>query len=370
MNIAFRRRKEAGVPPGSLIYTGTTDARETKITVTDYDRDSVSVYSPETAQACVPFLQSPRVSWINVDGLHDTVLLREIGSVFDIHPLVLEDVLNTQQRPRVQVFDDQIYIVLKILHVADDAAAEPLAEIQEEQISILLGRNYVITFQERSGDPFDPIRTRLHAGAGRIRRMGADYLAYTLLDTIVDSFFSLMERFGEHLITLESSVIESPDREQLQAVYTAKRSLIALRRHIWPMREMVNALVRGDASTTETPEIVSDTTVLYLRDVYDHVIQIIDILESYRDMVAALVDLYMSSQSNRMNEVMKVLTIIATIFIPLTFIAGIYGMNFDPDTSPFNMPELQWYWGYPASLAIMAAIAGGMLLFFRKKKWI
>lgn len=364
MNILHRRRKKVGTPPGTLVYTGTTAERPTRITITDYDRETISVETPEDAHACLAYREKPTVSWINIDGLHDTALLAEIGDDFGIHALVMEDIVSTQQRPRVQVFDNYLYIVLKILHPGDGI------DIREEQISMIVGPQFVITFQEYPGDPFDPVRSRLHSVSARIRRMGADYLAYALLDTIVDTFFVVLERYGEHLIELESSVIESPDPEQLHAVYEAKRTIISLRRHIWPLREVVSVLVRGDATAVGGVSMITESTVLYLRDVYDHAIQIIDIVESYRDMAAALVDLYMSSQSNRMNEVMKVLTIIATIFIPLTFIAGIYGMNFDPAASPLNMPELAWYWGYPAALAVMALIAGGMLVYFRRRKWL
>jgi magnesium transporter len=368
VNIGIRRRKKAGTPPGTLVYTGTNEARPTRITVTEYDQGTIREYAPESAKECSRVLTSSLVNWINVDGLHDAAVLTEMGQVFGIHPLALEDIANTQQRARVQVFENHLFIVLKMLYPDPDLEA-PEA-LLEEQISLVVGPNYVITFQEHPGDPFDPIRRRLQTGAGRIRRMGADYLAYALLDTIVDNYFLVLEQLGDHLIALETGVIESGDHSHLQKVYRAKHTLIALRRHIWPLREMVSALVRGDASNGEGPSLIGETTTLYIRDVYDHVIQIIDILESYRDMVSALVDLHISNQSNRMNEVMKVLTIIATIFIPLTFIAGIYGMNFDPAASPFNMPELAWYWGYPTSLLAMAAIAGGMLYFFRKKGWL
>lgn len=368
MNILHRRRKAIGTPPGTLVYTGTTETRPTRITVTDYDQDSIVVRELVSGTDCAPYRDSPTVSWINIDGLHDTELVREVGRVFNIHPLVLEDVVGTQQRPRVQTFDDHIFVVLKMLHPAQEPVL-PL-EIREEQISMIVGHRFVITFQEHPEDPFDPIRVRLGAAAGRIRRAGADYLAYALLDTMVDTFFVVLEQFGDYLFSLESDVVQSSDREVLHAVYKAKQMLIAMRRHIWPLREVVNSLVRGDASPESSTSVITEPSTLYLRDLYDHVIQIIDILESYRDMTAALVDLYMSNQGNRMNEVMKVLTIIATIFIPLTFIAGIYGMNFDPETSPWNMPELAWYWGYPVALAVMMFIAGGMLFYFKRRRWL
>jgi magnesium transporter len=368
MNILHRRRKAVGTPPCTLVYTGTTETRPTRITVTDYDQDTITVRDTTNGTECGVYRDSPTVSWINIDGLHDTELLRDIGRTFGIHPLVLEDIVNTQQRPRVQTFDDHIFVVAKMLHPANPS--ELPVEIQEEQISMIVGSRFVITFQEHPRDPFDPIRARLHAAAGRIRRAGADYLAYALLDTMVDAYFVVLEQFGDYLFSLETDVIQSSDRTALHSVYKAKQTLIAMRRHIWPFREVVNTLVRGDAAPGTGSSLITESTALYLRDLYDHVIQIIDILESYREMVGALVDLYMSNQGNRMNEVMKVLTIIATIFIPLTFIAGIYGMNFDPESSPWNMPELAWYWGYPAALAVMALIAGGMVLYFRRRRWL
>lgn len=379
MRNPLRRERVTGTPPGTPIYTGTSNTRPTSISVIEYDKHEFAEHTALDIADCARFLEGARVNWINVDGLHDTNVLTELGRLAGLHPLVLEDIANTQQRARVQVFENHVFVVLRMLYTP---AAEAMTEaeafdangyrITEEQISLVIGRNYVITFQEHPGDPLDPIRKRIRTAAGRIRRMGADYLAYALLDTIVDNYYLVLEQLGDHLINLETGVIRSPDRKQLHAVYSAKQTLIALRRHIWPLREMVGALARGDAASgsSEGSAVLSEGTSLYLRDLYDHVIQLIEILESYRDMVGALVDLYMSSQSNRMNEVMKVLTIIATIFIPLTFIAGIYGMNFDPEVSPLNMPELAWYWGYPASLLTMGVIAGGMLVYFRRKKWL
>jgi len=293
------------------------------------------------------------VTWINVDGIHQVEILERLGEYFGLHPLVVEDILNTDQRPKVEDFGDYIFIVLKMFYYDDSAD-----EIVTEQISLTLGPTLVISFQEREGDVFNPIRERIRSEKGRIRKMGADYLAYVLVDSIVDSYFIILEKLGEKIEDLEEELVTDPRPETLQTIHNLKREMIFLRKSVWPLREVVSGLERG-----ESP-LIQESTGIYLRDVYDHTIQVIDTVETIRDMLSGMLDIYLSSVSNRMNEVMKVLTIIATIFIPLTLIAGIYGMNFR------YMPELEWPWAYPMLWLIMLAIGVLMLIYFRRKRWL
>lgn len=299
------------------------------------------------------FVNKPGVTWLDIDGVHQTEILEAVGAHANLHPLVIEDIHNTYQRPKVEDYEDYLYIVLKMISWDGDAN-----EVRAEQVSLILGKNYVLSFKEDPGDIFDPIRQRLRESKGRIRKMGADYLAYSLLDQVVDHYFLILENLGEQIEDLEEELITNPDASTLQTIHHLKRELIFLRKSVWPLREAISSLERG-----ESPLFQSDTLV-YLRDVYDHAIQVIDTIETFRDMVSGMLDIYLSSVSNRMNEVMKVLTIIATIFIPLTFIAGIYGMNF------VNMPELQWPWGYFMVWGVMIIIFIGMLIFFKRKKWL
>jgi magnesium transporter len=290
---------------------------------------------------------------MNVDGLHQVEILEKLGECYGLHPLVLEDILNTDQRPKMEDYGEYIYIVLKALDYNDKSN-----EIETEQISLILGSNFVFSFQEREGDTFDPIRERIKTGKGRIRRMGADYLAYALLDSIIDNYFIILEKLGEKIELLEEKLVTQPAPETLRTIHYLKREMIFLRKAVWPLREVINGLERGESS------LIKESTRVYLRDVYDHTIQTIDTIETHRDMVSGMLDIYLSSVSNRLNSVMKVLTIIATIFMPLTFLAGVYGMNFK------YMPELEWRWGYPFIWLIMVGIGVLMLIFFRKKKWL
>jgi magnesium transporter len=294
--------------------------------------------------------------WVNVDGLGDAETLHRIADMFGIHKLALEDVVHVHQRAKVEDYTDQLFVVARMLSSVDD-------RIGTEQISLFLSSGIVLTFQEQKGDCLEPVRERIRKSKGRIRKAGADYLAYAILDAVVDAWFPVLEDYGELLEDLEDRILGDADRETVAEIHRVKRDLLTVRRAIWPMRETVNGLSREES-------LVQKETLLYLRDCYDHVTQIIEIVESYRDMASGLMDLYLSSVSNRMNEIMKVLTIIATIFIPLTFIAGIYGMNFNTDASPLNMPELKWRYGYPAVWILMLAIGGVMLLFFRRVGWL
>ena len=350
----FRKTsKRAGLSPGTLVHDGDKKVEKAKITIIDYDEAQFQEKEVETIEECFPFRDTPTVTWINIDGLHEVGIIEKIGEHFSIHPLILEDILHTGQRPKMEDFEDYIFLVVKMFYYdeKDD-------EIKMEQVSLLLGSNFVISFQEREGDIFDPIRERIRNHKGRIRRMKADYLGYALLDTIVDNYFIILEKIGEDIEDMEEELVTRPTPETLQTIHNLKRELIVLRKSIWPLREVVNSLERG-----ESP-LINEATGVYLRDVYDHTIQVIDTIETFRDMVSGMLDIYLSSISNKMNEVMKVLTIIATIFIPLTFVAGIYGMNFE------FMPELKWHWGYFAALLVMVAVAVIMVFYFRRKRWL
>jgi len=346
-----RISRKAGLPPGTLVHIGERKAEQVKITIIDYDESQVQEKIAEKIEECFPFKDKPTVTWINIDGIHKVEVIEKIGNCFNLHPLILEDILNTGQRPKIEDFGEHIFLVLKMLYYLEK-------EITIEQVSLILGPNFVISFQEREGDVFNNIRERIRNNKGRIRKMGADYLAYSLLDAIVDGYFVILEKVGEEIEDIEEKLIKNPTPKTVQIIHNLKREMISLRKSVWPLREVVGVLERGESS------LIKKTTGVYLRDVYDHTIQVIDTIETYRDMISGMLDIYLSSISNRMNEVMKILTIIATIFIPLTFIAGIYGMNFR------FMPELGWRLGYPAVLFIMVIIGIVMLFYFRRKKWL
>ena len=354
-----KRSSKTGLPPGTLVHVGVRKVEKAKITIIDYDETHFEEKEVTTVEECLPFKDTPTVTWINIDGIHQVEVIEKIGKQFNLHPLVLEDILNTGQRPKVEDFEHYLYIVLKMLYYDDKDS-----ETKAEQISLLVGSNFVISFQEQEGDVFNPIRERIRGSKGRIRKMGADYLAYSLINAIIDNYFVILERLGERIETLEEELVNNPTPETSQEIHRLKGDMIFLRKSVWPLREVINGLTRGESS------LIKESTVIYLRDVYDHTIQVIDTLETYRDVVSGMVDTYLASLSNRMNEVMKVLTVIAVIFIPLTFIAGIYGMNFNPEVSPWNMPELNWGFGYPTAIGIMIFIGIGMVLYFKNKKWL
>jgi magnesium transporter len=349
----FGSKEKVGLPPGTLVHVGERKAEKVKITIIDYDPKNYQEKEVEKIEECFPFKDKPTVTWINIDGLQEVGIVEKIGVHFGIHSLIMEDILHTGQRPKAEDLGDYLFIVLKMIYHDENED-----EIMGEQVSLILGQNYVISFQEREGDVFNHIRERIRNGKGRIRKAGADYLTYALLDAIVDQYFLVLEKFGEKIESLEEELVTNPTPETVQLIHKLKRDLIFLRRSVWPLREVINALERG-----EFP-LITKPTGIYLRDVYDHTIQVIDTIETFRDMVSGMLDIYLSSVSNRMNEVMKVLTIIATIFIPLTFIAGIYGMNFK------FMPELEWHWGYPTALIVMLVVVGFMVMYFRRKRWL
>ena len=351
--------KTVGHIPGDLVYVGEKKVEKVRISVIDYDGEQVQEKIAANIQEVFPFKETPTITWVNIDGLHDTAIITKIGERFEMHPLTMEDMVNTGQRPKYEDFDKYIFVVLKMFMFD-----EQKKEIVAEQVSLVFGNNFVISMQEKEGDVFNPIRERIRSAKGRIRKMGADYLAYSLLDAVVDNYFSILEKIGEKIEEMEEKIVANPIPKTLQMIHRSKQDIIFLRKSVWPLREVVNALERSES------KLIAKPTRIFLRDLYDHTIQVIDTIETFRDMVSGMLDIYMSSVSNKMNEVMKVLTIIATIFIPITFVAGIYGMNFDPEASKWNMPELGWRFGYFGAWGIMIAIALAMLIYFRRKKWI
>ncbi|GAB7027408.1 magnesium/cobalt transporter CorA [Geotalea toluenoxydans] len=353
MTKKIKRSIKSGLPPGTLVHIGEKSDREIKITVMDYHAGGCEEKEIKALKECFYYSDTSMVSWIDVEGLHEVEIVRQVGDCQGLHPLVLEDILNTNQRPKVEDYGDYLYIVLKMLYTGEDGRTVT------EQVSLVLGSNFLISFQEgMKGDVFNPIRERLRSGKGRIRELGADYLAYALMDAIVDNYFVVLERVGERIEELEDAVVTTPRPETVREIHQLKREVILLRKAVWPLREVIGALERRES------RLISETVVVYLRDLYDHTIQVIDTIEASRDMLAGMLDVYLSSISNRMNEVMKFLTIIGTIFIPLTFIAGLYGMNFQ------NMPELHWQWGYYACLFLMTIVAVFLLLYFKRKRWL
>ena len=349
----MKRSEKAGLSPGTLIHIGEKPAEKVKIKIIDYDQTHLEEKEPQTVEECFPYKEAPPVTWIDISGVHEVEIIKKIGKHFDLHPLTMEDIVSTGQRPKMEDFDHYLFIVLKMLYFDHDANV-----IKIEQVSFILGTNIVISFQENSKDVFEPIRERIRKGKGRIRKMGADYLVYALIDAIVDSYFSILEKIGETIEEIDGELILAPRTETLNTIHELKREMIFLRKSVWPLREVISNLERGE------PSLIQESTGIYLRDVYDHTIQVIDTIETFRDMLSGMLDLYLSSISNKMNEVMKVLTIIATIFIPVTFVAGIYGMNFE------NMPELKWPFGYLFVWMIILAIGLCMLYYFRRKKWL
>jgi magnesium transporter len=348
-----RRSQKAGLSPGTLVHIGEKKAETIRITLIDYDESHLDEREVQAVEECFPFREAPTVTWINVDGLHRVDVIEALGNHFGLHPLVLEDIVSTGQRPKIEDFGDHIFFVMRMLRYN-----EKKGETEDEQFSLILGRTFVLSFQETEGDAFDPIRARIRSGKGRLRASGADYLAYALIDAIVDQYFVILEQLGDRIESLGEQLVRSPTPAALKEIQRLKHEMIFLRRSIWPLREVINGLQRGESS------LFSESTRLYLRDVYDHTIQVMDTIETFRDMISSMLEIYLSSLSHRMNEIMKVLTIIATIFIPLTFLAGVYGMNFE------YMPELQWRWGYFAILALMLLVAASMLVYFHRRKWL
>jgi magnesium transporter len=354
MSQVRKRSKKTGMAPGTLMHIGRLKTGKTKIELVEYDGDKLQKRELDSLAQCMIRTPGPGITWINVDGLSEVELMQQFGSCYGIHPLVLEDILATDQRPKAEDYGEYLYVVLKMI-----ALDEKSGQISSEQVSIVLGENYLLSFQEGlDGDVFEPVRARLKNDKARLRHSGADFLLHALLDVIVDNYFLVLEKLAERIEDMEDELIANPTTATVQGIYRLKREMLFLHKGVWPLREVVSGLQRRDS------ELIQDGTVIYLRDLYDHTVQVLDTLETLRDMLSGMLDIYLSSVSNRLNEVMKVLTIIATIFMPLSFIVGLYGMNFK------NIPEYDWRYGYPAVLLLMAGIAGGMLVYFRKKRWL
>ena len=350
-----RRRKipiRPGLSPGTLTVNGVHTTGPVRITVIDYDEAHFSEKRVENVEDCFPFRDTDTVTWINIDGLGNTEVIERIGKHYHIHPLILEDILNTGQRPKFEDLETYLYVNLTMLQLAG-----PEKNIKGEHVSLIIGHNFLLSFQEDVGDVFDPVRDRIRK-EGRIRKFGPDYLAYALIDDIVDNYFLVIEHLEEQVETLEEELVTNATPSSLHKINNLKKSMIFLRKSIWPLREVISGMERTESS------LIKESTLIYLRDVYDHVIQVIDTLETIRDMVSGMIDIYLSGLSYKMNEIMKVLTLIATIFIPLTFVAGVYGMNFR------YMPELAWEHGYYMVWVIMIAMVLVMICYFRKKQWI
>jgi magnesium transporter len=352
------RRKHHRPAPASIpgTFSISPDAPKPEIRVTQYGPKDCAEKLITTIAEAKPFIENEGVTWVNVDGLGDPATLQSVGDFFGLHLLTIADIANVHQRPKVEFFDNYIYFVARM-----PLRDEPL---DSEQVSIVLGPGWVLSVQERVGDCFDDVRQRIRSGKGRARSHGADYLAYLLVDAVVDQYFPTVDRINEEIDQLEDDVLYRPGPDVITRVHDVRRELLAARRAIWPQRDAINLLLRD-----EPTQIKAETTI-YFRDVYDHCVQLIDMIETSRELTQGLMDVYLSVMSNRMNEIMKVLTIIATIFIPLTFIAGVYGMNFNTKASPWNMPELEWYYGYPLVMISMGIIAVGMLVYFVKQGWL
>jgi len=321
------------------------------IHIIDYTSDTVEETEVTTIKECIPFKNRQSVTWINIENLEDVDIIDQIGNLFNIHPLIVEDIKLTGQRPKMEEFDTYNYFVLRMFSYQNK-------KIDTEQVSIIMGESYIITFQEKPGDVFDPIRKRIRAKKYRINTLSSDFLAYSLIDIIIDNYYVILESFGEQVEHLEDILLVNPTKESLHEIHSLKRKVLHLRRSVWPLRELITNFERSES------ELIETSTHQYIRDIYDHVIQIIDTVETYRDSLSGMLDIYLSSVNNRMNEIMKVLTIISTIFIPLTFITGLYGMNFK------YMPELSLKWGYPAVISIMIITVTGLIIYFKRKKWL
>ena len=354
--LIFHRIKKVsdkvGLPPGTLIYVGKRVIEEEQIIVIDYNKEQYEMKNVGSIDKNLSNIKESFIKWINLDGLGQIENIEKLGTQFNLHPLLLEDIVNPNQRPKIENFENIIFIILKMLRWDKE-----IKKVRSEQISMVLGTNYVMTFKEMRSDVFNPIIERLNQSKGNVRSMGADYLIYTLIDVIIDNYFVILEKIGKKLDELEEELVENPTTETLQEIHQIKREVITLRKFIWPSRNVINGLQREGS-------YFKDTTQIYLRDVYDHIVTIIDSFENYRDVISSMLDIYLSSISNKMNEIMKILTIISTIFIPLSFLAGFYGMNF------LYMPEVKSPIAYPILIVIMTLIAILMLFFFRRKKWI
>ncbi|ABK99851.1 magnesium/cobalt transporter CorA [Pelobacter propionicus] len=346
--------RKAGLPPGTLVHTGalpTTGA--TTVSAISYSTEDFREYHPQNLDQCIPVKGTGKITWINLEGLHDLELIRHFGDCYGLHPLILEDLVNTSQRPKLEDYGDYLFIVTRMIRFQKDRG------IETEQVAMILGPGYLLSFQEGIvGDAFESVRERIRSGRGRLRSLGADYLTYALMDAIVDGYFTVLEEMGEYLEDLEEELAQGPTQMILKRIIALKREIIFMRKSAWPLREVTSALERGES------QLIGDPSRVYFRDIYDHSIQVIDGVETFRDLLSGMLDLYLSSIGNRTNEVMKFLTVIGTIFLPLTFLVGVYGMNFK------HIPELSWPNGYFELWGVMLAISLGMVLYFKRKRWL
>ncbi len=356
MTYFTKRYHPPGTAPGELTSDANTAGQPLTIRLIDYDATEYAEKENITFAECLPHLQHPAMTWVHIHGHAAPDLLRDIGSAFGLHPLALEDVLNSGQRPKVESYNDQLFIIMTL-------PVRHNGSITTEQVSLFMGKDFIVSFHDGVADPFELVRKRLRNHSGHIRSSGPDHLLYALLDVIIDEGFPVLEDLGEGIEDIEEVLLASPDKTTLRGIHHIKRELLLLRRMLWPQREVLNSLLRGDHA------LIHDDTKTYLRDCYDHTIQIMDLLETYRDIMTSMLDVYLSSVSMRLNDVMRVLTVIATLFIPPTFVVGVYGMNFDPAASPWNMPELEWRYGYVFVWLVIIAMMGGLLIYFKRKKW-
>ncbi len=354
--LAPKRKKKTsskiGLPPGSIVYLGEKKVEKVTITLTEYDENDAETYEIKSVEEIDPFTDTPQVTWVSVCGLHETEFLKQVGEKFKVHSLVLEDILNTDTRPKIEITDDYLFIVMKLLIFNAEHKI-----LETEQVSFILGRTFLFSFSEKSDEIFNPIKERIATQLGKFRKRGSDYLLYALMDIVVDHYFLALEKVEDRIETLDDEVINNPERSQIESIYNLRNLLLMMRRSIWPSREIVNQLIKDDS------DLLDDSIEPYLRDIYDHTIHITESIEQQREITNGLMEIYLSMMSNKMNEVMKVLTVIATIFIPLTFIVGIYGMNFP------NMPEMGWPWAYFAVWGVMIGVTLLMLYYFKRKKW-
>lgn len=348
-HVLMSRRRKRQLSPQTVVPLG-TQAKPVRITTLSYTGEQFEEREITNIEECFALRNEGTITWITVKGVHDVEVIEQIGKCFELHPLLIEDIIHAEQRPKADYFEKSIFLVVKILSLDKNE------QVNSEQISIVLGHNFIVSFEEFEDDTFKQVRERIKKG--RFAKRDADYVMYSLIDAIVDNYFLILERLGERIETLEEQVVQQPTLETIQAIYNLKTQMIFLRKNVWPLREVISSLLRTES------KLVKKSTHFYLRDVYDHTVQVIETVETQRDMIAGMLEIYLSSMSNRMNEIMKVLTIMGTIFIPLTFITSLYGMNFE------FMPELKARYGYFVILAVMALVAVFMLFYFRKKKWI
>lgn len=354
--LAPKRKRKAsskiGLPPGSIVYLGEKKVDKVTIKVTEYDDTSTETYEIKSVEEIDPFTDTPQVTWVSVCGLHETEFLKQVGEKFKIHPLVLEDILNTDTRPKIEITDEYLFIVMKLVLFNPDHKI-----LETEQISFILGKSFLFSFSERTDEIFNPVKERITSQLGKFHKKGSDYLLYALMDIVVDHYFLALEKVEERIELLDDEIINNTERSQIESIYNLRNLLLIIRKSAWPLREIINQLIKDES------DLLDEAIEPYLRDLYDHTIHITETIEQQREVTNGLMEIYLSMMSNKMNEVMKVLTVIATIFIPLTFIVGIYGMNFP------NMPEMNWPWAYFAVWGVMIAVTIVMLLFFKKKNW-